>query len=228
MHKKKSARPSGENAVSTDSARDLPPIILPSPRLDGGTSILEALKKRRTVRSYRDRKLPLRVLSNLLWAACGVNRKRGPFGVPGRTAASASNSQEIDLYVVMPEGVYLYEAASHTLIPVVRGDLRALAIGPGQKGTGANAPVHFIYVVDLDKFSNAGFQEPGLYDPEIRKSYYYVDTGLIAGNVYLFASSQGLGAWFHNCDRPALTKKLHLRSRQRALFGQTVGYPAED
>jgi nitroreductase len=228
MNQKRSVRPPKKNAVSAGTVQDLLPIALPSPNLDRGETIFAALKKRRTVRAIRDKKLSLQVLSNLLWAACGVNRKNGPFGVPGRTAASASNAQEIDLYVAMSEGIYLYEVASHRLIPVVEGDLRALAIGPGQRGAGANAPVRLIYVVDIDKFSKAGFQEPGLYDPEIQKSYYYVDTGLIAENVYLFASSQGLATWFHNCNRTALAKKLHLRSNQRALFGQTVGYPGKD
>ncbi len=101
---------------------------------------------------------------------------------------------------------------------------RALAIGPGQGAAGANAPVRLIYVVDIDRFKNAGFQEPGLYDPEIQKSYYFVDTGLIAQNVYLAASSLGLASWFHNCNKAALAKELRLNPHQRALFGQTIGY----
>ena len=203
----------------------LPSISLPSPKFDQGTSVLSALKKRKTVRSISSKKLSLQVLSNLLWAACGVNRKKGPFGIMGRTAASASNSQEIDLYVALPEGTYLYNAISHKLMPVATGDLRAMAIGPGQGSAGAQAPVRLIYVVDIDKFSKAGFQEPGLWEPEIQKSYYYVDTGLIAGNVYLFAASQGLVAWFHNCNKAALAEKLNLRPDQRILFGQTIGSP---
>jgi len=72
----------------------------------------------------------------------------------------------------------------------------------------------------------AGFQEPGLRDPEIQKCYYYVDTGLIAGNVFLFAAAEGLAAWFHNCDKAALARKLGLRADQRVLFAQSIGYPA--
>lgn len=71
----------------------------------------------------------------------------------------------------------------------------------------------------------SGYQEPGLQDAEIQKSYYFVDTGMIAANVYLYAASQYLAAWFHNCDKPALTTKLALRTDQQVLFGQTVGYP---
>jgi len=224
---KRSVKPSKRSAVSTATVRGLPPIALPSPRFTRGGSVFAALKNRKTVRSIGNKKISMQMLSNLLWAAYGVNRKKGPFGVRGRTAASASNSQEIDLYIALAEGVYLYEASSHKLISVLGEDLRALAIGPGQRKSGAKAPVRLIYVVNIDKFSMAGFQEPGLYNPEIQKSYYYVDTGLIAENVYLFAASQGLATWFHNCNRAELAKKLKLRSGQRALFGQTVGYPGK-
>jgi len=168
------------------------------------------------------------MLSNLLWAACGINRKKVLIGISGRTAASASNSQEIDLYVVLQEGIYLYDAFHHKLVPLVAGDLRALAIGQGQSNFGAKAPVRLIYIVDVDKLSHtSGFQEPGLQDPEIQKSYYYVDTGLIAGNVYLFAASFELASWFHNCNKAALSEKLNLRDDQRILFAQTVGYPVK-
>jgi hypothetical protein len=171
--------------------------------------------------------MSLPLISNLLWAASGVNRKKGPFGDPGITAASASNSREIDIYVALPEGVYLYDPEVHCLNPIVRGDLRPLAIGKGQGKAGAEAPVRLIYVVDIEKFSRAGFQEPGLWDRETQKAYYFVDTGLIAGNVYLFAASQGLAAWFHNCNKPELHARLQLRKNQRVLFAQTVGYPAK-
>jgi hypothetical protein len=225
MNKKKPGTPRTRNAHVKGGIRSLSPIALPNPEFRRGRTVFAALKKRRTVRTISGRKLALRTLSNLLWAACGVNRKRGPFGVAGRTAGSASNSQEIDVYVALPEATYLYEAAAHRLTPVAAGDLRALAIGPGQQGAGRDARVRLIYVVDLEKFKLAGFQEPGLYDREIQKSYYYVDTGLIAENVYLFASSEGLATWFHNCHRRALARALKLRPGQRALFGQTVGYP---
>lgn len=95
----------------------------------------------------------------------------------------------------------------------------------GQRRSGSAAPIRLIYVVDLDKFKTAGFPEPGLYDPEIQKSYYFVDTGLIAQNVYLAASALGLASWFHNCNKAELTKVLKLTSQQRPLFGHTVGYP---
>jgi hypothetical protein len=146
-------------------------------------------------------------------------------GLPGRTAASASNSQEIEIYVALEEGVYLYESAAHSLEPVLAEDLRPFAIGQGQGEAGAGAPVRLIYVANVEKFDEAGFPEPGLQNPETQKAYYHVDTGLIAGNVYLFASSRGLASWFHNCNKAVLSKKLSLGGERRPLFAQTVGYP---
>jgi hypothetical protein len=206
--------------------RELRPIDLPKPAPKPGKSMVRALQLRRTTREISDKPLPLRTLSELLWAACGVNRQTGPFGIPGRTAASASNSQEIDVYVALREGTYLYDPFRNRLVPAVAGDLRRFAIGRGQGGAGAAAPVRLIYVADLDKLAHtSGYREPGLRDPDVQRSYYYVDTGLIAANVYLFAASVGLAAWFHNCDRSGLSAKLGLRVDQHVLFGQTVGYP---
>jgi SagB-type dehydrogenase family enzyme len=210
--------------VNNSKIKDLQPVPLPKPVFDRCGTVFEALKTRRTSRVISDKKISLQILSDILWAAQGVNRVEGPFGGPGRTAGSASNSQEICVYVAMEEGIYLYEPDSHTLTPVAAGDSRGLAIGPGQRKAGANAPIRLIYVVDFDRFKNAGFQEPGLYDEEIQKSYYFVDTGLIAQNVYLASASLGLASWFHNCDKASLKKILGLKPQQRALFGQTIGY----
>ncbi|MEN6577628.1 MAG: SagB/ThcOx family dehydrogenase [Phycisphaerales bacterium] len=201
---------------------ELPPIVLPKPEKDGGKSVLAALWERKTVRDIRDEKLPPQVLSNLLWAAFGVNRERGNFGEPGRTAPSASNSQEIDLYVALPEGVYLYEAVPHRLVPVAAGDFRARS---GRRAA-TTAPVNIFYVVDLARYVLEGNPDRRINDPEVQKSYYYCASGLIAQSVYLFAASQGLAAWFHNCDKDNTIREFKLRSQQRVLFAQTVGYPA--
>jgi hypothetical protein len=194
--------------------------------MDGGKTVLAALKERRTIRNISAEKLTPQALSNLLWAAFGVNRESGPFGQTGRTAASASNSQEMDLYVVMAEGTYLYEAAGHRLTPVVAGDLRAKVGAHGRRDAMVKAPVILVFVVDIARYGKARLQEPGLKDPEIQKSYYNVATGLIAANVYLFAASQGLAAWFHNCNKAGLATELKLRPEQRVLYAQTVGFPA--
>jgi len=202
--------------------QDLQPITLPKPQTDGGKSVLAALQERRTNRNISAEKLPPQMLSNLLWAAFGVNREKASFGKPGRTAPSASNSQEMDLYVAMPEGVYLYEAVPHRLTPVVAGDFRARS----GRGAAAKAPVNIFYVVDLTRYVREGNPDRNIDNPEVQKSYYYCATGLIAGNIFLFAASQGLAAHFHNCDKQNTAKEFKLRPEQRVLFAQTVGYPA--
>lgn len=213
---------------ASGAEHELPAIALPKPGLKRSRSLARAFELRSTNREISDKKLSLQTLSDLLWAACGINRRKGPFGMPGRTAASASNSQEIDVYVALEHATYLYEPLKHKLLPAVAGDLRRRAISAGQASLGATAPVRLIFVADLDKLVHTGgFKEPGLLDPDVQRSYYFVDTGLIAANVYLFAASVGLAAWFHNCDRSALSAKLPLRADQRVLFGQTVGYPAK-
>jgi len=203
-------------------------VQLGRPRLAKDKSLAEALRLRRTTREIRDEKISPQILSSLLYAACGVNRTHGPFGAPGTTAASASNSREIDVYVALEDGAYRFDAEQHALVPVVSGDVRLLAFTPHQPLISPGAPVQLIYVVDVDKLEHTrGFEEPGLHDPEVQKSYYFVDTGIIAGNVYLFAASRGLACWFHNCDRNRLAKALRLGKHQRALFAQTVGYAAK-
>ena len=198
-------------------------IVLPKPEKDGGKSVLASLQERKTTRNISTKKLPPQVLSNLLWAAFGVNRETAAFGKPGRTAPSASNSQEIDLYVAVPEGVYLYEAVTHRLTLVVPGDFRARA---GRRGA-ASAPVNIFYVVDRTRYDlGEGQPDRSIGDPEVQKSYYYTDTGFIAQNVYLFAASQGLAAWFHNCDKKNTIQEFNLRPEQSVLFAQSVGYPA--
>jgi len=204
-------------------AQELKTINLVEPQKDGGKSVLAALWERKTIRDIGTEKLPAQMLSNLLWAAFGINRPKGPSaGGTGRTAASASNSQEIDLYVALPEGVYLYDATGHRLTPVAAGDFRRRS---GRRAA-ARAPVNIFYVVDIAMYAKAPFQEPGLKNTDVQKSYYYVATGLIASNVYLFAASQGLAAHFHNCDKTNTPKEFKLRPDQHVLFSHTVGYPA--
>jgi hypothetical protein len=140
--------------------------------------VLAALQERRTNRNIRADRLPPQMLSNLLWAAFGVNREKGNFDKSGRTAASASNSQEIDLDVALPEGVYLYEAVPHRLAPVVAGDFRARS----GRGAAAAAPINIFYVVDLARYVLEGNPDRRINDPEIQKSVLRV-VGLIAQNV---------------------------------------------
>lgn len=213
--------------AKSPSPSELPRIRLPQPRHGRPeVSLFEALERRRTIRQISSVPLSLQTLSDLLWAAWGVNRRDGPFGTTGRTAASASNSQEIDVYVAMREAIYRYDAADLALVPVAVGDLRGYAMIPDQREANADIPVQLIYVADIHRLTHTlGFREPGLHDRETQKSYYYVDAGMIAANVYLFCAGEGLAAWFHNCDRVALALRLGLDEEQRVLFAQSVGYP---
>jgi len=206
----------------TDAPALLQPIALLPPEKDGGRSVLASLWERRTQREIGPEPLPPQMFSNLLWAAFGVNRLEGGLrGKPGRTAASASNSQEIDLYVALPEGVYLYEAGPHQLAPVAAGDFRSRSWWASAE----TAPVNIFFVADLGRYIKEGQPDPHIDNPEVQKSYFYLAVGSIAANIYLFAASQGLAAWLHNCDRTHTPADFNLRPEQRVLFAQTVGYP---
>jgi len=209
------------NAIPIILSQELTPIDLLPPEKEGGKSILAALQARKTERLISSKELPPQVLSNLLWAAFGINRPELSLNKPGRTAPSASNSQEIDLYVALNAGLYLYDAVPHRLVPVAAGDFRRYA----SRGRATQAPVNIFYVVDLDKYDQGPEQpDASIGDPDVQKSYYYTATGCIAQNVYLFAAAHGLAAWFHNCERDRCTEVFKLNPQQRILFSQSVGY----
>ena len=212
--------------AANEDIRAMDPIILLEPEKKGGKSVLETLQLRQTIRNIGSRELSLQVLSNLLWAAFGVNRQKTSFMKPGRTAPSASNSQEIDLYVALLDGVYLYEAFPHQLTPVIKGDYRKMS-GRGIAALRIGiAPLNIIYIANLSRYDLGPDQpDPYIGDPEVQKSYYFTDTGFIAQNVHLFAASQGLASWFHNCDKKTIARELKLSPDQRILFAQTIGYP---
>lgn len=209
-------------SLSNNFGQELQPVVLPMPEKDGGKSVLASLLERKTTRTISTKELPLQVLSNLLWAGFGVNRDNVTMGRKGRTAPSASNSQEIDLYVSLSQGVFIYEATGHKLLPVVQGDFRARS---GRRSA-ATAPLNIFYIADLSRY-DLGPSQPdrSIGDPEVQKSYYFTDTGFIAQNIYLCAASFGLAAWFHNCDKENTVKEFRLKPAQRVLFAQTVGYP---
>lgn len=207
--------------VSILRKEDFPAIILPKPEKDGGKSVLASLNERRTIRNISSKEIPIQIISNLLWSGFGINREIASFEKAGRTAPSASNSQEIDLYVALPSAVYVYEPVKHQLLPVIEGDYRSRS---GRRSA-ATAPLNIFYVADISKYDLGPTQpDRSIGDPEVQKSYYYTDTGFIAQNVYLFAASFGLAAWFHNCDKENTHKEFGLKSSQRILFAQTVGY----
>jgi hypothetical protein len=178
------------------------PIQLPKPEKNGWMPLMQALSLRQTSREFAARPLPMQTLSNLLWAAFGVNRTRSVKAGLGRTAPSAMNKQEVQLYVVLADGAYVYEAEPNQLRPILTGDVRAKVA----QGAGEHAAVTIIYVADA-KFDMA-----------------QVDTGFIGQNVYLFAASEGLNAWFYALHGADVAGALKLPEGQKALYGQSVGY----
>jgi len=185
-------------------------ILLPRPDTTGGKPLMQSLKLRKSSRSFSDRKLPDHVLSNLLWAAYGINRPDGH-----RTAPSARNWQEIDIYVTTAEGVSLHDPAAHALKRILTGDLRAKT---GKQDFVSTAPVNLVYVADLKKTNVSGSDDVVLYTG--------ADCGFIAQNVYLFCASEGLSVVVRGLvDREELAKALHLHPEQRIVLAQTVGYP---
>ncbi len=194
-------------------AEDLKPIDLPKPRTEGGMPLMEALKARKTSRSYSSKKLPEQVLSDLLWAAWGVNRP----GSGKRTAPSAVNWQEIDVYVALEEGVYLYDAKANRLEPVLAKDIRAMT---GTQSFVKDAPVNLVYVADLTRMRGASDKDKVFYSA--------ADTGFISQNVYLYCASEGLATVVRGLvNRPALKNALNLRADQEIILAQSVGYPRE-
>jgi nitroreductase len=189
------------------SAQELKPIQLPKPEISAGVPLMQALARRQTVRAFLDKPLPPQTLSNLLWAAFGVNRPRAVKPGLGRTAPSAMNKQEVELDVVLAQGVYVYDAEANLLRPVVAGDLRA-RMGASPAG---QAAVTLVYVAGASL------------------DYAQVDVGFIGQNVYLFAASEGLNAWFYALhgqqDATAVAAALKLPAEKRPLYAQSVGYP---
>jgi nitroreductase len=189
-------------------AQDLKPIALPPPQTDGGRPLMQALKGRKTTRDFAADKLSPQILSNLLWAAFGVNRPDGR-----RTAPSAMNKQEIDIYVATADGLFIYNAPANRLDAVLAQDVRAAT---GTQSLVATAPVDLVYVADMAKAGS----EP---DADL---YTAADTGFIAQNVYLFCASEGLATVVRgSVDRPTLAKAMKLRPAQKIILSQTVGYP---
>jgi len=193
-------------------AQDLEDITLPAPRTDGGKPLMQALKDRQSMRVFSTEKLPIQVLSDLLWAAAGINRTDSG----KRTAPSARNWQEVEVYAVTEDGAYLYDAKTNILKAVVKGDMRKLT---GGQDFVAIAPLNLVYVADAAKMEGAS--------PEDQALYAGADTGFIAQNVYLFCASEGLATVVRgSVDRKLISEALKLGETKKVMLGQTVGYPA--
>ena len=211
--------------LSSAIAQELKPIQLLAPQLNGGRPLMQVLKDRKSWRLYTTEKIPLQILSNLLWSAFGINRpERGM-----RTAPTGGNRQDIDIYAATADGVYVYDAKANLLNPVLSEDIRSLsgrqfpppAVPANLVPPLDEAPVNLIFVWGYSKKSIISTEEQML-------RLAFAHTGSIVQNVYLYCASEGLATvvrlWF---DKPAMEKKMKLRPDQYAVLVQSVGYPRQ-
>jgi nitroreductase len=182
--------------------------LLP-PSLSGGMPLMSALSSRQSLREFAPEPLPEQALSDLVWAAAGINRH----DVDGRTAPSAMNAQEVLLYVAMPQGLFLYEPKLHALRLIVSSDVRRVT---GHQDFVDTAPLDLVFVADHARMK--------LIPAAQREAYAHATAGAMAQNVYLYCASEGLAtvirAWF---DRDALARAMGLQADHQLLLAQTVG-----
>ena len=207
-------QPDGGVLLQTEARENTKPqetIDLPAPDTTGGKTLKQALQERRTSREFSNKPLPAGIISNLLWAAFGVNRATG-----GRTAPSAHEWHEIDVYVATADGLYLYDARNHSLRPVLAQDIR---VKTGTQSFVADAPVNLVYVADYSRMVEAEETDRILYSA--------ADAGFISQNVCLFCASEGLATVVRGMvPRNELAKLMKLRPNQHVVLAQSVGYPA--
>lgn len=198
--------------ASRAEAPTLADIALPAPHQEGGKPLMQALKERASSRAFSEKQLPVQVLSDLFWAAAGINRPDSG----KRTMPSARNLQLVEVYAILEEGAYHYDAKANLLKGVAKGDLRKLA---GTQDFVATAPLNLVYVADLERIKNASPEEQALYTG--------TETGCISQNVYLFCASEGLATVVRgSVDRKALAEAMNLPAGKKITLVQSVGYPA--
>jgi SagB-type dehydrogenase family enzyme len=188
-------------------------ILLPEPLKTGGMPLLDALSNRQTSRTFSSKEIDLQTLSNLLWAANGINRPEKNL----KTAPSAVNWQEIDIYVSLKNGVYIYNTLENRLDFYMADDIRAAS---GRQPFVADVPVNFIYVVD--------FTRMGDRPEDVKHWYSAADAAFIAQNVYLFCASEGLATVIRGAvDKEELKKIMKLPEHMHVVLCQSVGYSGE-
>jgi len=192
---------------------DAQDISLPAPMTTGGKPLMDALSERQSSRSFSDMELSLQQLSDLLWAAWGINRPADA----RRTAPSSHNRQEMDVYVTLKSGLYLYDAGGNALKQIHDRDIRALT---GTQDFPALAPVNLVYVADLTK---RGLREDQVItDTDLLSSW--ANTGFMAQNVYLYCASAGLATVIRAMvPRQELAGAMMLKPWQAIILAQTVG-----
>lgn len=196
------------------NAQELKTVVLNTPDKTRGLSVMQALEKRSSASAFSSDKLKLQDLSDLLWAANGINRP----DLKKRTAPSAMNAQDIDVYVFMEEGVYLYNAAGQTLEPVVSGDQRLLVAG--RQTEFAKAAILLVMVSDISRF-------PGSDDAG-KLSMAAMDAGLVSQNISIFCAGVGLSTRPRaTMDLVKLREILKLKDSQYPLLNNPVSYPVK-
>jgi nitroreductase len=194
---------------------DAQDISLPAPMTSGGKPLMDALSERQSSRSFSDKDLSLQQLSDLLWAAWGINRPADA----RRTAPSSHNRQEMDVYVTLKSGLYLYDAGAQILKQIHDRDIRALT---GTQDFPAAAPVNLVYVADLTKRGLS--EEQAITDTDLLSSW--ANTGFMAQNVYLYCASAGLATVIRAMvPRQELAAAMMLKPWQAIILAQTVGFP---
>ncbi len=185
-------------------------IKLPAPKKTGGKPLMDCLAERKSTKKFDGTKqIDKKTLSNLLWAAWGYNREKK------RTAPSSRNKQEIDIYVALPEGLYLWDAKANVLKLKVKKDLRKAT---GKQGFVEKAAVNLVYVCNIERCDTKGNKQK-------LTEATYANAGLIAQNVYLFCASEGLGTVVRGyIDKDKLSKSMGLTNDQIVVLCQSVGY----
>jgi len=192
-------------------------ISLPGPQRSGGMPLMQALNERHSTRTFTNENLSQQQLSDLMWAAWGYNRKEEN----KRTAPSSRDFQEIDVYVTMPSGLYVYDAAKHILKQIHNRDIRALC---GTQDFVATAPLNIVYVADMAKTGKK--EGDAVTDTDLLSSW--ANTGLIAQNVYLFCASEKLGCVIRGLiPKEKLAPEMGLKSNQFIILSQTIGVPVK-
>ncbi|MDR1407391.1 MAG: SagB/ThcOx family dehydrogenase [Tannerella sp.] len=193
------------------SAQGLQPVKLNAPDKTRGAATMKALSDRHSDRVYDEKDLSIKDLSDLLWAANGINRPDGK-----RTAPSAMDKREIDVYLICKDGAYLYDAQEHSLKPIAAGDHRG-AVAGGQDFVKA-APVSIVTVIDLAKLGDPTLENTRLIGA--------VDAGIVTQNIDIFCAGVGLSTVPRaTMDKDALRKILKLRDTQLPIMNNPVGYP---
>jgi len=205
------------SAFGWAAAQESNTIKLNEPNKKRGLPVMEALSVRASVRDWSDKELSLQDLSDLLWAANGINRPESG----KRTAASAMNAQDIDIYVFMKDGAYLYDPKQHALIPMLGGDRRVEITarpGGGPGGPPSPAPIQLILVSDISRFSRG--------EQALKLEWANIDTGIVSQNISLFCAATGLATRPRaGMNKDLIKSLLKLKETQFPILNHPVGYP---